>query len=495
MGHVVDERERDLSESATHTLTRAAYSYPNSNICRAPSSQTYSTVIHDGGVFKLFYNSECSCTPHNPSCPSSDYPGAPGYPNSTDRPCGGLFYAESADGLRFDRPALGEVPWPTMNSSRANNIAFDAGGGNSAGVLLDLHDAPARRYKAFGSFASFNNRSVNGSIIGMVTSADGKRWEGHVDVTRQMKTIPYGDTANQLMWDEELQLYLAFSRFWCHSWMHCGTYVYGMRREYRSTAPFYEGPWSIAVEVARGEPGYEMYSLVPWRNGAWAAGTYFAIGSYYNTTDPPGKVYCELLVSTDHGGNWTRLAPHAQFIPLGAPGDYDDHTCYAAPPIVDPGNASRTLLYYAGGNGPHSGLRSDFIALATVPTHAFVGLRAAASESAPVLETAAVAMAGARLFLTAAGGSSAVVDIELVDGASGASLASGRLDSPFASEEPVRRELVLYSSRGEPTDGATGPGGGGQRLAADLRWAVGRQVWLRVRASDVTLFAAEFAAE
>ena len=271
--------------------------------------------------------------------------------------------------------------------------------------------------------------------------------------------------------------------------------VYGMRREYRSTAPAYEGPWSVAEEVARGEPGYEMYSLVPWRNGAWAPGTYFAIGSYYNTTDPPGRVYCELLVSTDHGGNWTRLAPHAQFIPLGAPGAFDDHTCYAAPPIVDPANASRTLLYYAGGNGPHSGLRSDFIAPATVPTHAFVGLRAAASkpglgtslEPATAFETAAVTMADAKLFLTAAGGPDAQVELELVDDVSGAILVSGQLQCPCTNgDAPVRRKLVLYSySRRELRD----------QREANLRWAVGRQVRFRVRASSATLFAAEFAAK
>ena len=39
------------------------------------------------------------------------------------------------------------------------------------------------------------------------------------------------------------------------------------------------------------------------------------------------------------------------------------------------------LLYYSGGNGPHSGARSDFIALATAQRHAFVGLTPTTSFS------------------------------------------------------------------------------------------------------------------
>ena len=47
------------------------------------------------------------------------------------------------------------------------------------------------------------------------------------------------------------------------------------------------------------------------------------------------------MASSDYGGNWTRLAPHRPFIPLGANGSYDTHTCYAAPPIANPMNASQ----------------------------------------------------------------------------------------------------------------------------------------------------------
>ena len=83
--------------------------------------------------------------------------------------------------------------------------------------------------------------------------------------------------------------------------------------------------------------------------------------------------------SSTYGANWSRVAPHTPFIPLGTDGAYpilllslavskteqrdaqrkaewlrfagsfDDHTCYAARPFVDPVNPKDTLLYYSGG--------------------------------------------------------------------------------------------------------------------------------------------------
>ena len=85
------------------------------------------------------------------------------------------------------------------------------------------------------------------------------------------------------------------------------------------------------------------------------AGLYLGVGSFFETTNSEGYVKCELCRSTDYGKTWERLAPHKEFIPLGAGGTFDSHTCYAAPPILDPSDPATTLLYYAGGDGPHSG--------------------------------------------------------------------------------------------------------------------------------------------
>ena len=71
-----------------------------------------------------------------------------------------------------------------------------------------------------------------------------------------------------------------------------------------------EGTWERPVEVLRGESGYEIYELRPWRLKSWRPGLYFGIGMYYADANISGKVYAELLSSQNYGLNWTRLAPH-----------------------------------------------------------------------------------------------------------------------------------------------------------------------------------------
>ena len=101
------------------------------------------------------------------------------------------------------------------------------------------------------------------------------------------------------------------------------------------------------------------------------------------------------------------MAPHRQFIPLGSNGSFESHTCFAAPPILDPADPtnSSVLLYYAGGNGPHSGGgaergRRDFMALAHAKTESLAGLRPAPHGSGVgALRTRPVIVAGGRLIL------------------------------------------------------------------------------------------------
>ncbi len=192
--------------------------------------------MHNGDIFQLWYNGHASCTRNRASttCPSTDYPNRTSVP-VTDRSIGATYYAESSDGLSWTRPALGQVPWPTVNGSKANNMAFDGGSADTnRGVYLDPHeDDPSRKYKAFGSFKTFNGQSVGSSRLGIVTSPDGKSWSGYTAVDAMDVNA---DTANNMIWDEDLQLYLAFMR------KDVQPDNFGLRREYRSTAPSYVGP-------------------------------------------------------------------------------------------------------------------------------------------------------------------------------------------------------------------------------------------------------------
>ena len=373
-------------------------------------------------------------------CPSTDYPNRTHVPH-VDRSVDATYYAESHDGLAFRRPALGQVPWPLRGAPRDNNMAIDAGGADpNRGVYLDVHEPDAaHRYKAFGSFGSFNGGGIGGSRLGIVTSADGRAWGGYTAVDAMAVN---GDTANNLLFDPDLGLYLAFTR----KDVRAGDRQFGIRREYRSTAPHWSGPWSPAVEVARGEAGYELYSLLPFREPSWVPGEYFGVASFYADALPSQRVYCELMHSSDHGASWVRVAPHRPFIPPGAGDAFDNTTCYSARPTVDPADAAKTRIYYSGGNGPHSGARSDFIALATVPSNAFAGL---AVGSGGVVVTERIGT-GRRLHLTAELSAAASLRVALLD-AAGGEVAVGKLAAQPAGgiarfEVPPAPELLGWDA-------------------------------------------------
>ena len=188
-------------------------------------------------------------------------------------------------------------------------------------VMYDAHEMNAsQRYKAIGTFAAFGNASTPArSKVGIVTSADGRRWSQYHPVDSLQVTA---DTSNNLHWDRHLQQYLVFSRRNTHD---ANTSVYGMRREVRANASSFAGPWPRATECAHGDSGYELYALEPWRHDAWAAGVYLAVGMFYDDGETSERVFCELLSSSDYGHTWTRLAPRVPFIPLGGDGQFDSH--------------------------------------------------------------------------------------------------------------------------------------------------------------------------
>ena len=55
-----------------------------------------------------------------------------------------------------------------------------------------------------------------------------------------------------------------------------------------------------------------------------------------------------VCVVCSYGQTWRQLKPHVQYIPHGPSGSYDTNIVYAAMPMLNPGNASETWIYYDG---------------------------------------------------------------------------------------------------------------------------------------------------
>jgi hypothetical protein len=120
-------------------------------------------------------------------------------------------YAESTDGIHWERPALGQT---TFNDSSANNICIDHSDIKNVAVFRDDNaSAPAdARYKAVG-------RSTGGrpARINSMVSADGIHWrlaqDGPLIVAPE--DDPQFDSPLSAFWDVRRQCYAIYVRGWC----------------------------------------------------------------------------------------------------------------------------------------------------------------------------------------------------------------------------------------------------------------------------------------
>ena len=311
----------------------------------------------------------------------------------------GVEYASSGDGIRWEKPTLGLV---AFNGSKTNNILVSATGGDpDLGFYFDLHEKNlSRRFKAFGTGLSDDPRDSHGwARVDVAWSADALHWpaSGSRRIVHESEIGQNDGTADNVVYDTDLQLYIGYVRL--DNMTNCGCTTRGgvcccaqdgergscnRRRTGRTTSRDFV-TWTKAVEVFRGQLGFEIYTLEPWRLDSWRPGRYLAMGAFYchNETSAVaplpnctlGSVYNELLATNDHGEHWSRLAPGRQWIPHGPPGSPDSSIIYAGRPLLNPANRSETRIYYDGGRGPHSGPhREDTINLATCLTDAYAGL-------------------------------------------------------------------------------------------------------------------------
>ena len=146
------------------------------------NTSTYVTVFRDGDIVRMYYR-------------GSDYDAA------TEQHSGqNVCYAESRDGRRFEKPALGLVEF---GGSKENNIVWQGIGAHNFAPFKDGNPAcpPDERYKAVAS---------EGDKLYAFKSADGLRWA----LLRPEPIIsgyPF-DSQNLAFWDADRGKYLEFHR-------------------------------------------------------------------------------------------------------------------------------------------------------------------------------------------------------------------------------------------------------------------------------------------
>ena len=115
----------------------------------------------------------------------------------------GLAYAQSRDGIHWEKPSLGRVQW---HGSTENNLIFAYAHGT--GVMIDERDPDkSRRYKMVTKM----DQPGTQAYMAVSFSSDGLDW---CDPIPWPEYNPPADSHNLPFWDEEQNCYALLSRIW-----------------------------------------------------------------------------------------------------------------------------------------------------------------------------------------------------------------------------------------------------------------------------------------
>ena len=328
------------------------------------SIAAYNTVIEDGGRYRMWYD----------FIPPEDDP------SGITR---GVAYAESADGVHWDKPEIGLVE---ICGSKANNVVIprlpDAPRGETEGgtVLLDPNPdcRPGERYKFWTKVRAIPDEDAARGMVGQfwqMYSEDGIYWNVY---PKDTEIVPC-DTQNVPLWDDRIGRYVGYGR--TRSEMN-GFRVRGVGR---TESPDFR-TWTDMVEVFRADDeDWRWAPRAEWRerlggyvdvytNAAmkypYAQDVYVMLPTFLYHWESVAVVEAEgdeagdahvnfpdtadvRLVTSRDGISWQQAPGRRAFLPVGLAGGPRSRQVYAAPGVVRVGD---TLLTYCfGTNVNHSG--------------------------------------------------------------------------------------------------------------------------------------------
>lgn len=339
----------------------------------------YPNVIYDDeeGLFKCWYKSFIVDEPSN-NTPLAQRPSQSYRQGAREE---GLLYAVSADGITWEKPAIGIIDF---EGSTANNLVMRRAshGLHAGGVFKDRHEPdPTRTYK-------FIHRNASAGRMATCFSADGMRWSQPVLWTTHDAV---GDCHNNAIWSPERERYVCITRGWSD----------GIRTVLRSeSADFVH--WSKPVEIMRGADAHDqIYSLPICRYGD----LYIGLPSVFHKGDEGAAnwdtVDTELAISVD-SVHWERICPGEALIPRGdgayPDGAYDCGCVYAAASFIHEG---AIRIYYGGSNGLHNNWREGSLSLATLEIDRFAGYVPADASGYAFVQTNPIRLADQRVTVNA----------------------------------------------------------------------------------------------
>ncbi len=299
----------------------------------------FGSVLHRDGLFRMWY---VAWTRHVPL-----------------RAC----YAESHDGVHWRKPRLG---LHEFEGSMDNNIVFNPF--STHAIIDDLtiieddeHD-PRWPLKVL-FWESTKTPSVSNHNIYAGRSADGIHWEMLGPVLPN-----WGDRFNAVPRRINGK-FVVFGRAPDRDPMGSGRAVW---RTESSDLKRWSKPRLVLTSDHEDPALMEIYSLSAFPHHD------LLLGGIERMHMSPDQVDCELTWSRDAGCTWQRSRPRPSFIPLGAPGAWDDTwiNLPANAPLV---RADSLWFYYSGRSGAHGVVyphNAGGIGLATLRHDGFCALRA-----------------------------------------------------------------------------------------------------------------------
>lgn len=289
-----------------------------------------------------------------------------------------LCYAESIDGINWDKPNLNLV---NFEGSTDNNILMEFVHGT--GVFLDEEELdPRKRYKLITKVDYPSGRSY----MAVSFSEDGIHFG---KLTEWPQHNPPADTHNFVFKDKKTGKYKVITRLW-----RDGVRIPAISESFDFIN------WSKPEEILRGDGFQEqVYSMPVFQY----EDLYLGIASIYHEGDLSEQNYDLVDVELKYATSleyWDSVGKAQYFIPRGKgsypDGEFDCGCIYASSPIeID----NKLYFYYMGGNGPHTDFRETAFARSWIEKDKFAYYETKDTNREGILLTRPFTVCGSELLI------------------------------------------------------------------------------------------------
>jgi len=313
-------------------------------------------------------------------------------------------YAESDDGIHFDRPALGLYSY---GDRKATNIIMVGNGGRSLrygnSVIVDPNDPnPERRYKmAYFDFATYDGVEQPG--LNVAFSPDGIHWS-RPEVPMPRSVISYGrleepipfkgqpktewniplsmSDALDVFYDAPQGLFAIYGKMWIDGPAGNTRWKHAMGRITSKDFIHWSTPELVLAPDDADPPHVEFHTNPVF----YHAGCYFSLAQLLDRGDGGGVIDIELMISRD-GVKWQRPFRREFFLPRAGGKDFESGSIFtnATPVILDNEIRFYYGAYSMGATSANDDEQLSGIGMASIPRDRFAGIRPVARSAQATL--------------------------------------------------------------------------------------------------------------